>query len=127
MLIYDGILSKQTREMVLDAADRGYRFAIEVDHPPADDWQDVLTVRTWQERSNSASHPYDASCTRTGPLHIGVRRDTAYPHPTDAKGYYNGGQFIFLLDETDYRAALGVLKHVVNAKPFKTVIGDLND
>jgi hypothetical protein len=119
MLVYDGILPKEVKRACIEAADQGYRYAIEVDRPPPSGWENSLADRKWYEHRDP-SETYE----RTGKLYISVGRDVGPAYPVDDKGIYNGGMFVFLLDLRDYETALDKLETtVVSAKPFKTILG----
>lgn len=123
MLVYDGILAKEVKRACIEAADEGYRYAVEFDRPLPSNWESGLADRKWREpcRSNEA-YEERQSYERTGKKYVCVRRDVGQHCPVDSHGTYNGGMFIFLLDYQDYHAVLK-FENVVSAKPFKSILG----
>lgn len=126
MLVYDGILASEVLRACKEAADKGYRYAVEFHRPPPPNWENGLAVRKWREhqRSNEA---YEERLTyeMTGKKYVLVQRDIGECRPIDSMGAYNGGMFVFLVDEQDYQTVLR-LDNIASAKPFKTILGAFN-
>ena len=108
--LYNGLLSESAVHAVLDFANRGYRYAVEVSALP-DGFRDLLKVRTYAVDGDLGTEQ------REGPLYGTLWRE----HGNLAAGY-----FVFLKDEDDRDAFLKAADSeglVINREPFQTVIG----